>query len=338
MAACIAALMYPLFRPQRLNAGKTYRADPSSCPSVLMFDGVSVAKDVNDAKAKYWGEDIGIDGFFLDYVMAGWQNTVPDDETSPEYLHLKDFENVYSRHGVNQNFIKVATYKAVDWKNAAELAQIVDNFRRAAHMARFAGIRGIALDLEPYAKGFWEVDPTDPEKPNAVYNTGKAIGNAIEKAYPGSPVFVIREALWWQNRAPNYALSGHFWDGLMASSVPHIYLGEELTYDKPGIPDELRTMYRDDALRNHVDPAKFEIDPAFWPLGHSYTDKSPRTPVDQFSRELEDAFAQHPRYVWIYGFGSAWETDGPYGKGPVALNFRDYIAALHRAKSQCASR
>jgi hypothetical protein len=302
-----------------------------------MFDGVSVAKDATDAKAKYWGEDIGIDGFFLNYVMAGWQVTVPDDESSADYQHLKAFEDLYARHGVNQNFIKVAIYKPVDWKNESEVASDVENFRRAAHMARFAGIQGLALDLEPYAKGFWELDPTNPAKGETIYKSGKAIGDAIEQAYPGSPLFVIREALWWKDRAPNYALSGRFWDGLMASSVPHIYLGEELTYDTPTIPEELRLMYQKDALQNGLDARKMEIDPAFWPLGRSYTDKSDRLSVDQFSQELGNAFAERPRYVWIYGFGSAWETNGPYGKGEVAANFHDYVAALQRAKTACAS-
>jgi hypothetical protein len=313
------------------------RPKSSQCPSVLMFDGVDVSKDTIESKAKYWGEDVGVDGFFLNNVMASWEVTVPNDENSPDYVRLKHFQDLYARHGIDQNFIKISIYKPIDWKNATERDRDVDNFRRAAHLARFAGIPGIALDLESYAKGFWEVDPNDPAKPETIYQTGKAIGDAIEQAYPGSPVFVIREVLWWQHRAANYALSGRFWNGLMASSVPRLYMGEELTYDRFAVPDELAVMYRDDALHNHLDPKKVEIEPALWPLGKTYIDKAPRMTVEAFHQQLENAFAQHTRYVWIYGFGSAWETNGTYGKGPVATDFSKYAAALHRVKNDCAA-
>jgi hypothetical protein len=310
--------------------------EPShSCPSVLMFDGVKITKDLNEDKAKYWGQQIGIDGFFLNYVVSSWQDVVPDSEATPEYLNLRQFQQAYSKFGVTQNFIKTAIYKPVNWQDPAEIAKYVDNFRRAAKMAKFAGIRGIALDLEPYVKGFWEVDPANPSKGDIIYKAGLAIGNAIEEGYPRSPIFIIREVLWWQNRAVQYALAGRFWDGLMASSVPHFYVGEELTYDMPSVPSELRDMYRINAMHNHHDPAKVEIAPALWPLGHSYADKSPRVSLDAFRNGLQNVFADHPHYVWIYGFGSAWETGGAYGPQPVASNFQDYVSALRTAKQQC---
>src|SRR5205823_2668523 len=137
----------------------------------------------------------------------------------------------------------------------------------------------------------------------------------IEQGYPRSPVFVVREVLWWKDRAPNYALSGQFWDGLMASSVPRVYLGEELTYDKGAIPTELSAMYRENALRNGIDPKKVEIDPGLWPLGRTYVDKTPRMAPGSFYQQLKSAMASRTEFIWIYGFGSAWETDGFYGKG-----------------------
>lgn len=313
-------------------------ADKEQCPSVIMFDGVSVSSDTNEGKAKYWGEEVGVDGFLVNNVMASWETTVPDSESSAVATNLKHFQELYARHGVDQNFIKVAIYKPVNWKDRTELARDVDNFRRGAQLARFAGMRGMALDLESYVKGFWEIDANDPAKGQTIYEMGKAIGDAIERGYPGSSVFVVREVLWWVNRAKNYALSGKFWDGFVASSVPHIYVGEELTYDKPGIPRELTSMYRDNAIRNHVDPGKVEIVPGLWPLGHSYTDKSPRVSASAFEENLRHSFGEHTRYVWIYGFGSAWETNGSYGKGPVAGKFNEYVQALRKVKSECAAR
>jgi hypothetical protein len=70
------------------------RPKSSQCPSVLMFDGVDVSKDTIESKAKYWGEDVGVDGFFLNNVMASWEVTVPNDENSPDYVRLKHFQDL----------------------------------------------------------------------------------------------------------------------------------------------------------------------------------------------------------------------------------------------------
>jgi hypothetical protein len=332
----LAVLLFLSMAPVSEHDGTAAAVNTGACPSVIMFDGPDITKDTNEDKARYWGDEVGVDGFLLNHVMASWETTVPNSESSPVASNLKRFQELYARHGVDQNFIKVAIYKPLNWKDQTERAHVVDNFRRGAELARLAGMRGMALDLESYVKGFWETDAADPAKGQTIYEMGKAIGDAIERGYPGSPVFIVREVLWWAGRAKNYALSGRFWDGFVASSVPHIYVGEELTYDKSGIPSELLTMYRDNAVHNHVDPGKVEIVPGLWPLGHSYTDKSPRMSVETFGKDLKQSFGEHTKYVWIYGFGSAWETDGSYGKGPVTKNFNDYVRALHNVKSHCA--
>lgn len=336
VGSLLAVLLLLSMTPVGEKSGIAAAADTGRCPSVIMFDGVDIVKDTNENKAKYWGDEVGINGFLVNHVMPGWETTVPEGDSSAVAVNLKRFQELYARHGVDQNFIKVAIYKPLNWKDEAERARVVGNFRRGAQLARFAGMRGMALDLESYVKGFWETDAADPAKGQTIYEMGKAIGDAIESGYPGSPVFIVREVLWWVSRAKNYALSGRFWDGFVASSVPHIYVGEELTYDKSGIPGELISMYRDNAVHNHVDPGNVEIIPGLWPLGHSYTDKSPRMSAGAFEKDLKQSFSEHAKYVWIYGFGSAWETDGAYGKGPVTKNFEDYVQALRKVKSQCA--
>jgi hypothetical protein len=52
---------------------------------------------------------------------------------------------------------------------------------------------------------------------------------------------------------------------------------------------------------------------------------------------LRTAFSVAPDYVWIYGAGSAWQTDGPYGKGKVAKRFKQYAAVLQRVQAACAN-
>ena len=75
--------------------------------------------------------------------------------------------------------------------------------------------------------------------------------------------------------------------------------------------------------------------PGLWPLGVSYKDKSPRIPPGEFERRLKLAFAAARDYVWIYGFGSAWQTGGPYGSAPVAPDFPKYLNAVHDAQASC---
>lgn len=57
----------------------------------------------------------------------------------------------------------------------------------------------------------------------------------------------------------------------------------------------------------------------------------------QFSAALQKSEAAARDYVWLYGFGSAWQTDGPYGLGPVVANFKQYKAVIHRAEAACSA-
>lgn len=66
------------------------------------------------------------------------------------------------------------------------------------------------------------------------------------------------------------------------------------------------------------------IAPGLWPLGRSYEDKSARMSPSQFEEVLRTVFSVAPDYVWIYGFGSAWQTGGPYGEAKVTKRFRIY--------------
>jgi hypothetical protein len=155
-----------------------------TCPKVLMFDGVRIDKHNNDTAAQYWGQKIGVDGFFVNEVVPDWDRTVGDDEKSPDYQRGKQFQDLYAKYGVTDNFIKIALYKPHNWQDPAAQSRVVTVFRQAAHLAKYAGFKGLALDLETYVKDYWIVDSAFPEKAERVSALGKQIGDAIVSEFP----------------------------------------------------------------------------------------------------------------------------------------------------------
>jgi hypothetical protein len=56
--------------------------------------------------------------------------------------------------------------------------------------------------------------------------------------------------------------------------------------------------------------------------------------ASSFKRALETAYRSTDDYVWIYGHGSAWQTDGPYGKGPTVSNFGAYTTVVKQVRKE----
>src|SRR5712692_10071402 len=189
-------------------------ARPSVCPKILMFDGLDVLTELDEAKAKYWGQVVGVDGFFLNHVMADWTDSVGDDEGGETFRRVRKFQELHSKFGVSDNFIKVAVYKQHDWRDPDAQSRVVSNFRQAAHLARYAGLKGLALDLEDYVGGHWANDPTVPDKADRVYSLGRRIGGAILSDFPDSEIIVLPEVLastcppYSEKVCQNYALCG----------------------------------------------------------------------------------------------------------------------------------
>lgn len=71
--------------------------------------------------------------------------------------------------------------------------------------------------------------------------------------------------------------------------------------------------------------------------GLSYGDKSARLSPAQFEKERWSAFSVAPEPGWIYGFGSAWQTEGPYGKGSLVPDFKRHIAAIRQVIAGCGT-
>ena len=326
------------------------RFQNSACPKILMYDGVAIGKDNNEAKAKYWGETIGVDGFFVNHVFYSWEDSVGDDENSSTYQMVKAFQQLYSKHGVTDNFLKTALYRPHDWKTPAAQDRVVQDFRQAAHLARFAGFKGLALDLEPQVKGFWNVDPTLPDKAARVYTLGQRVGYTVWAEYPEAIVIVLPEVLSFtcprypQNVCDNYALSARFWDGLLQARLPQVLIATENSYNasRPdNVPNQVWGVYRPDLQKNGVDLNTVRIALGLWPLGRpekSADDKSARCTPAQFAERLQFASRERSPYIWIYGHGSSWEENGAYGSGPVDPHFDQFVRVLHQFKQSCSGR
>ena len=320
---------------------------PGNCPKILMFDGLEIQTQNNEQMAQYWGQKIGVDGFFVDNVMSGWDNSVGDDESSPIYQKVKGFQKLYSKYGVTDNFIKVAVYKAHDWRNAADQKRVIANFHQAAHLAKYAGMKGLALDLEPYIRDYWNEDPAIPDKPQRLLALGRGIGGAIISEFPDATIIVLQEFLIYEvpsyhNAAGRkaYALCSYFWDGFVQAHFKRLIIATEDSSYNGARPDSVATRvqdtYRSNLLRNGVDPSSVSVGLGIWPLAKTRTDKSARIPAAKFEEWLRLALQQQSPYVWIYGQGSGWQKDGPFAKGDVDPHFEDYVQVIHRIKKSCS--
>ncbi len=328
------------------------------CPKLLMFDGTNFQTQTNTEQANYWGVTVGVQGFFVNRVMPSWQDDVGTDSDSKLWQQVSRFQAVYAKYGVTDNFIKVALYHPVDWNDPQQRGEIVEHFTHAAALARHAGFKGVALDLEPY-KPTW-ADSGDMA--DTVQAQGAAIARAMLAAYPDMTLVVIQDGL--RQIHPHAPLSQvisqldqppapakHFWHGGYALSVPflrglfsvnwsHVVIATEGTYDGSDIAASVRQTQENYASfmgASHDRRTDLSVSPGLWPLGHSYTDKSARGSPTEFARQLQSAFGAAKRYVWIYGYGSAWQTAGAYGAGPVAADFPEYVAAIHAVRASCVA-
>jgi hypothetical protein len=333
----------------------------AACPKLLMFDGVDYRSQTNPQQAAYWGQTVGMQGFFLKNVMDNWKEDVGTDPESPLWQSVARFQSTYAPVGVTDNFIKVALYKPHDWHSKKDNDAVVTRFKHAAMLARYAKLKGVALDLEPYTPT-WGGPAGGPELATTVEQEGRAIGKAMRGAYPGMTLFILPDVmdqtqayatllqriksgvhkLKTGQKVPaydRYELAVPFVKGLLSVGWSHVAIGMEQTYSRyaqgmqPSVErtegDYARLMGRS-AASMHLTGA-----PGLWPLGPTRTDKSEREKPAKFEERLRAAYAAASQYVWIYGHGSAWQTDGPYAPGPVTSSFDQFTDAVHRVETSC---
>jgi hypothetical protein len=307
-----------------------------------MFDGLDIRAGVHDKEAEYWGKVVGIDGFFVNELIPDWQSDVGTDPQGKDWQLAEQFQNAYAKQGVDVNFIKIAFYHEHDWRNAEQNSAAASHLAHAAALATAVGFKGIALDLEPYVD-IWAGRAGGVEMAPAVYAEGKAIAQAMHDAYPSMSLIIIQDALGYDSR--NGALGEHggyklavpFVKGLLSVPWADVAVATEQTYDGnvTALSKSTLAMWKAFVNENRLPNQQMSVAPGLWPLGKSKTDKSARMTPQKFAQGMADAYSVAPNYAWIYGYNSAWQTDGAYGKGPVAPGFDAYPEAIRRVKSSC---
>jgi len=327
----------------------------SACPKLLMTAGLNIHKQTSPEQAAYWGHTVGVQGFMVNYIVGDWQTDVGTNPNGGTWKLLRRFQSLYARQGVTDNFIKIALYKGHDWHSAAQNQAALRNLAHAAAMARFAGLKGLALDLEPYAPT-WGGSAGGPELAQTVEAEGRKIGEAMHAAYPDMTLIILpdvrREAEherksgsdWADQHHGGYQLAPAFAQGLLSVPWSQVVIGTEFTYSARA---ERIVPFMHDASRRYLDAddahaaprTNFSIAPGLWPLGPTAKDKSARESPAQFKRRLKVAFDTSKQYVWIFGSSSAWQKDGPLGPvpGPVATSFQQFVDAIHDVRASCGA-
>ncbi|HEX7326253.1 MAG TPA: hypothetical protein VF292_13020 [Rhodanobacteraceae bacterium] len=327
----------------------------SACPKLLMTAGLNIHKQTNPEQAVYWGQTVGVQGFMVNYIVTDWQTDVGTNPDSGTWKLLRRFQTLYAKHGVADNFIKIALYKGHDWHSAKQNRQATRNLAHAAALAKYAGLKGLALDLEPYAPT-WGGSAGGPHLAQTVEQEGRRMGEAMHKAYPGMTLIVLPDVLreadhekkmageWASTHHGGYGLAAPFVHGLLSVPWKHVVVGTEFTYSAHA---QRLALFTQQASQRYAQalhasdrlPANFSIAPGLWPLGPNAHDKSARESPVQFKRRLQSAYASAKQYVWIFGSSSAWQKDGPLGPkpGPVAKTFPQFLKVIHEVRADCSA-
>lgn len=332
------------------------------CPKLLMFDGVDMQSAATSSQAAYWGQTVGIQGVFLNSVMPYWPADVGTNPDSTLWQQSKRFQAEYARHGVTDNFIKVALYKPHDWRDAQQNAKVVEHFAHAAALAHYAGFKGIALDLEPYTPT-WGSSADVKSLGPTVEQEGRAIAEAMHAADPGMTLFLLPDVLSEMHhhdatllqrfksgyhrlrtgttgRTESYALAPFFLHGLLSVPWQHVVVGMEQTYSRnaDGIASSMPADYQRYAAflgQAGESAANLSMAPGLWPLGPNARSRAARETPERFTGRLAVTFTNAQRYVWIYGKGGTWQVNAPADLGPMAANFQQFLDAIHQMRAQC---
>lgn len=344
-----------------LLAGPWHLALAAQCPKLLMFDGFDIRTQNNAQQAAYWGTTVGVQGFFVNSVMAHWQKDVGTNPDSKMWQDVARFQSIYSKYGVTDNFIKVASYKSHDWSNAKANQAAVTRLQHAAMLAKYARLKGVALDLEPYVP-IWGGPAAGPEVATTIEQEGRAIAQAMYQAYPGMTLIVLPDVLDQTQRyatllqrfksdvhnmkarqkLPKYSryeFAVQFMRGLLSVPWTHVVIGMEQTYSRnaEGMEPSVQRTQSGFARLMGKSAASMHLSgaPGLWPLGPTRTNKAARESPGRFEERLRAAYEAADQYVWIYGHGSAWQTNGPYAPGPVTPDFSQYTDAIHQVEARC---
>lgn len=356
---------WPRWIPAFVLLVGAWQGAAAQCPKVLMFDGINVKTEAGTQQAAYWGRTVGVQGVFVGNVMGYWQADVGTDPDSKLWQQARLFQSNYAKYGVTDNFVKVALYKPHDWTSARQNSAIIEHFAHAAALARYAGFKGMALDLEPYTPTW--VPPADgADLAPTVEREGRGIGQAMFAAYPDMTLIVMPDVLDSSDRYrtfkqklmsglhqlksgsldlskhDTYELAVPFLRGLLSVPWRQVVIGIEQTYSRNSdgivatVP-QVRQLYTDFMQENGASQTAPAIATGLWPLGRTSNDKSARESPERFAQRLRVAFDVSNDYVWIYGKGATWQAGDQPDAAPPASNFQQFVAAIHQVRAGCAA-
>ena len=304
----------------------------SACPKLLyMAVNYNTANNVIDAQ--YWGKTVGVQGVFINYLMTYWTTNVGATPNSL-WQSARSFQQTYAKYGVTDNFVKVSIFNNLNWNDPSVVSQYVTNFGNLAKLARYAGFKGIALDLEPYNSAWGGVAGGNQQ---TVQSAAKLIGRAMNQAYPNMTLMILPDVVYEYDVTKDlslstggYALAVPFVSGLFKQPWKQVIMATEGTYRA----SPASIVHWVDVTYSNYDgmfiPGQFpfSVAPGIWPLGVSSTNKSAVMSVDQFQQNLATDYAETDSYVWIFGMGTAWQSDK---YGPVVPNFPQYTTVVQNA-------
>lgn len=305
----------------------------SACPK-LLYMAVNYNTGNNATDAQYWGKTVGVQGVFVNYLMTYWTTNVG---AAPNSLwnRAKAFQQTYARYGVTDNFIKVSIFSNLNWNNPKTINQYVTDLGNLAKLARYAGFKGIALDLEPYDSAWGGVAGGNSQ---TVQRAGQLIARAMHQAYPGMTLVVLPDVVYEYNATRDlvletggYRLAVPFVRGLFQQPWKQVVMATEGTYraSPASIVHWVDVTYSNYKGMFSAGAFPFSVAPGIWPLGKSGSDKSAVMSVNQFQQNLATDYRETNSYVWIFGMGTAWQPDK---YGPVVPNFLQYVRVV---KSAC---
>ncbi|HVU82133.1 MAG TPA: hypothetical protein VHD89_09040 [Rhodanobacteraceae bacterium] len=307
----------------------------AACPKLLYWSINHYAEN-DAADAHYWGKTVGAQGVFVTYYMTYWTTNVGATHNKL-WDDAKKFQQTYAKYGVTDNFLKVSIYSKLNWNNPAVVKQYITNFGNLAKMAKYAGFKGIALDLEPYNPAWGGGAGGNAQ---IVQNAGRSIGQAMHQAYPGMTLIVLPDVVHQYNATKDrdlasggYALSVPFVKGLFQQPWKQVVMATETTYTAR--PENVPRFVAE-AYSNYASMYKgkfpFTVAPGSWPLGKTSTNKAAVMTVDKFQQNFTADYKAAKSYVWIFGNGTSWQSDK---YGPVVPNFPQYLNAARNARKAC---
>jgi hypothetical protein len=179
-----------------------------SVPKTLLFSPIT-PEYLGDTAADF--KATGFDGFLLSDVMKNWADDIwaadGDGMTRSEddltFRRIKLCNDECRKHGITENFIKVAFYSHVPlWTDNAAWEKFNENFRQAARFARMTGCRGIALDIEYVSEQYdldWEgydyKGYTKDELRTAAVKRGRELTEVMLQSYPDMVFLTLPEGI-----------------------------------------------------------------------------------------------------------------------------------------------